>query len=204
MPQTAILILAAGASSRMGGQDKLMMDIDGTPLLARVISRAQATGHPVFVTLPHKEHPRAGLVRNAGATAVIVADWADGMSASVRHGIAALPKHLNGAMILPADMPDLTVKDLNTLLQAFERKPDSITRAATHSAIPGNPVIFPAEFFDALQNLTGDQGARGVIRAQEHRLHLVPLPGNHARTDLDTLRDWARWRAEQTTKGDPD
>ena len=202
MPPIPILILAAGASARMG-RDKLMMEIDGTPLLARAIGRARATGQPVFVTLPGRDHPRAGLVRDAGATGIFVADWAKGMSASLRRGIAALPEPVKGAMILPADMPDLTADDLNILLQVFEKTPYSIIRAATHDGIPGNPVIFPADLFEAMRDITGDQGARGVIGAQAHRLHLVPLPGNHARTDLDTARDWARWHAARTTKGGP-
>jgi len=192
----AILILAAGASSRMGGRDKLMQDAGGMPLLARVTGRAAATGLPVFVTLPDLAHPRADLVNNPEITLIDVPDWASGMSASIRAGVAALSDRTSAVMILPGDMPDLQTDDLLALTQAARAAPDAIIRAASSNGVPGHPVIFPANLFAELRAVSGDQGGRAVVKAHETRQHLVELPANRALCDLDTPEDWAAWRTK--------
>ncbi len=198
MPKIAILILAAGASSRMGDLDKLTQDAKGTPLLARVIARACATTLPVFVTLPDLSHPRAKLARDTDATQIAVPDWRAGMSASIKAGIAALPDNTPGVMILPGDMPDLTTNDLQAVAQTAQMHPASIIRATSPDGTAGHPVVFPNDLFDQLRGLTGDQGARPVIRAHQQRLHPHIITGTRALTDLDTPQDWAAWRAAQT------
>lgn len=200
MTQIAILILAAGASSRMDGLDKLMQDANGTPLLARVIGRAMATGHPTFVTLPDLLHPRARLVRSCGATPVPVADHASGMGASIRAGVAALPDLIPAVMILPGDMPDLLTQDLQDLARASRNAPGSIIRATTPAGVPGHPVIFPADLFAKLQSISGDQGARQVAKAHAMRLRPLIISGNRAICDLDTPQDWAAWRAANPSR----
>lgn len=194
MPKTAILILAAGASSRMGHEDKLMKDANGTPLLARVVSHAQSTQLSVFVTVPTTNHPRAALLHGTLATPIAVPDRSKGMAASICRGIDGLPDQTPGVLILPGDMPDLTTEDLTHLSLIFENNPEHIIRATTKDGRPGHPVIFPASLFPDLRQITGDQGARAVVKANKDRLKLVALPGNHALCDLDTPADWAAWR----------
>jgi len=198
MPKIAILILAAGASSRMGDVDKLTQDANGKPLLARVIERACATSLPVFVTLPDLSHPRASLARITDATLIAVPDWRSGMSASIKAGIAALPVNTPGVMILPGDMPDLTTTNLQAVAHTAQTHPASIIRATTPDGTAGHPVVFPNDLFDQLLCLTGDQGARAVIRAHQQRLHPHIIPGTRALTDLDTPQDWVNWRAAQS------
>lgn len=197
MPQIALLILAAGASSRMGGIDKLTKDANGTPLLARVIARACASDLPVFVTLPDRSHPRADLARTGGATLVGVPDWHTGMSASIKAGVAALPDNTPGVMILPGDMPDITTSDLQAVARTAQKHPWAIIRATAPDGTAGHPVVFPSDLFAELQSLTGDQGARAVIRAHEQLLRPHVIAGTRALVDLDTPDDWAIWRAAQ-------
>ena len=193
----AILILAAGRSSRMGGPDKLMQNADGLPLLTRVIQQAKATNLPVLTTLPDLFHPRAALVRNANVTPVIVPDWSTGMAASIRAGVAALPKNTDAVMILPGDMPDLRTQDLRALAVAHAQSPGTILQATSSTGTPGHPVIFPADLFDELRALQGDTGARPVIKAHPDRRQTHALQGNRALCDLDTPADWADWIAKQ-------
>jgi CTP:molybdopterin cytidylyltransferase MocA len=123
------------------------------------------------------------------------------MAASIRAGITALPHHCDGVMILPADMPDLTQQDLALMLEAFRNHDQAmICRAANKDGVAGHPVIFPAEFFDALGSLTGDQGGRAILRQNHHRLIKVTLPGNHALTDLDSPEAWQVWRSQRVEK----
>ncbi|MBR9649953.1 nucleotidyltransferase family protein [Thalassovita aquimarina] len=189
----AILILAAGSSSRMGpGRDKLLEPLHGRPLLTLMLDRAHATGCPVYACLPSPSHPRARLMDDR-TTSVWVPDADEGMGASIRTGIRALPDTVEAVMILPADMPELTAEDLRTVLNAYES--GRIVRGTSAEGKPGHPVIFPRDCFDDLKALGGDRGARGVLTDHAERLKLIPLPARHALTDLDTPEAWANWRA---------
>lgn len=189
----AILILAAGASARMRGGDKLLEEVEGRPLLALQAARAVGTGQPVVVTLPPFPHPRGAVLAEMAVTRVQVAAADEGMAASIRAGVGALGPGTAGVMILPADMPEIDVADMAAMLAAWE--PGEILRGAAEDGAPGHPVIFPADLFEELAGLSGDQGAREVLVRHRARIRLFPLPGGHAVTDLDTPEEWQEWRA---------
>ena len=197
-----ILLLGAGQSRRMRGVDKLIEDAGGQPLLRRQADRARsATEGPVLVTLPPPPHPRHDALGGLDVTPVPVPDAAEGMAASLRAGFAALPPGVPAAMILLADLPDLTTSDLKNVLQAVDLKSETLVwRGATSAGAPGHPIVVAAPLFAAFARLTGDSGGQEVIRAAEGRVRLVPLPGDRARRDLDTPEDWATWRAEQAAR----
>lgn len=196
MQDIAILIPAAGASSRMRGRDKLTETVEGTPLLRRQAERAIASGAHVCVTLPDYDHPRAAVLAGLPVQLVAVPDTDQGMSSSIRRGIGMLPRGIVAAMILPADMPDLDTDDITSLINGFRATPHPMLQQATaEDGTPGHPVLFPADCFMALQQLTGDQGARDVLRVNKHRLRHVPLAGQRALTDLDTPEAWEEWQA---------
>jgi molybdenum cofactor cytidylyltransferase len=194
--KTTILILAAGQSTRMRGLDKLLQDIDGEPLLRRVTAIAcKASDHAVVVALPPKPHPRWAALQGLNVVPVGVDDAAEGMNASLRAGVAALPSDSDAVMVLLADLPELTEFDIIKLLQAVVDKPKTnIWRGTTENQKPGHPVIFHRSLYPELRALTGDGGAQSVVRDHADQVELVPLPGQNARLDLDTPEDWAAWR----------
>lgn len=194
----AVVVLAAGASTRMRGRDKLLEEIDGVPLLRRQVLRAVATGAPVFVAVPPAPHARHDALADVDATLVPVADAAEGMNASLSAGINALPDDTKAAMIVLADMPELTTGDMNTMLQAVDFNSDVlIWRGVTQAGAQGHPILFRSDLFAELTALRGDAGGREVVRAHMTRTQAIALPDNHARTDLDTPEAWAAWRAKQ-------
>nr|WP_091298952.1 nucleotidyltransferase family protein [Gemmobacter aquatilis] len=190
MPPT-ILLLAAGASSRMRGGDKLLEQVDGQPQLRRAALAALASGAPVRVALPPDHPARLAALEGLPVTQIIVPDADLGMSASIRAGAAGVR---GGLMILPADMPEIDAKIIMQLVELHYENSRLILRGASHGT-PGHPVLIPADLLPALANLTGDEGARAVLKAHAACLHLVDLPGQAALTDLDTPEDWAAWRA---------
>jgi molybdenum cofactor cytidylyltransferase len=194
--KTTILILAAGQSKRMRGLDKLLQEIDGEPLLRRVTAIAcKASDHPVVVALPPKPHPRWASLRGLNVIAIGVDDAAEGMNATLRAGVAALPADSDAVMVLLSDLPELTVPDIMKLLQAVVDKTKiKIWRGATEDQKPGHPVIFHRSLFPELCALTGDSGAQSVVHDHLDQVELVPLPGHNARLDLDTPEDWDIWR----------
>ena len=189
----AILLLAAGSASRMRGGDKLMEQVMGRPLIAVMASRALQVTNLVLVALPGPDHCRTRALSGLAVTPVAVLDASEGMGASIRTGVAALPQQTEAVMILPADMPDLTTADLRQMATLWQAHPDALHRETASDGTPGHPVIFPARLFPALRRLSGDTGARAVLKGES----ILPtaLPARHALTDLDTPEDWAKWRA---------
>ena len=192
-----VLLLAAGASSRMRGRDKLLEEVDGQPLLRRQARLAQGVG-PVIVALPPAPHPRYTALMGLDVTALPVADAAEGMGASLRAAFAALPAQTPAVMVMLADMPELQAEDLARLAEAVDTGDDTlIWRATTQGGAPGHPIVFAAAPFEQLTQLTGDDGGRTVVQSAAGRVRLIPLPGDRARLDLDTPEDWAAWRQER-------
>lgn len=189
----AILLPAAGASSRMGGRDKLLEIVDGQPLLVRQALRALATGAPVYVTTRQDRPARIAALDALNVTQVHVADPDHGLSASLRAGVSALPANVTDLMVLLPDLPDVETADLRAMIAAQISAPGKIQRATAQDGTPGHPTVFPRKFFADLTTLTGDTGAEALLR----REGFIPFPllGNRAITDLDTPEDWARWRA---------
>ncbi|HPE24507.1 nucleotidyltransferase family protein [Albidovulum sp.] len=196
MSNVAILIPAAGSSSRMRGADKLMETVDGEPMLRRIARLSLAASPYVFVTLPEggpHALPRKSVLTGLDVRQILVADAHEGMAASLRAGaLAAGRRAVDGLMVVPADMPELTAPDLITVATIFEDEPETVLRATSSDYSPGHPVVFPLRLFTSLAILTGDRGAAKILDGEAARL--LPLPGRHATTDLDSPEDWAEWR----------
>jgi len=195
-PKIEVILLAAGASARMRGVDKLLQDIDGSPLLRRAASVAltcQADG--VSVVLPPDNEQRQQALAGLEVNRVTATDWHSGMSASMRAGLNVASRDCDGVIFALADMPDVTPEHLNRLIAAFDPlQGHEICRAVTEGGAPGHPVLFGRRFFENLAALSGDQGAREIIRDAGEFLLDVVTPGQGASVDLDTPEDWARWR----------
>ncbi|MFO6463274.1 NTP transferase domain-containing protein [Jannaschia sp. KMU-145] len=190
-PIPAILVLAAGASSRMRGADKLLEEVDGTPLVLRAVRAACAVSPEVIVALPAGDTQRRAWLGDTPARLVDVVDRA--MSASIRAGVAEVTA---GALLIHlADMPEIDPVALQAVVDAWRGCDASILRATAADGTPGQPVVFGRDHFAALARLTGDRGARALLT--EAGIATVALPGRAALTDLDTPEDWADWRASR-------
>lgn len=194
MDSVAVLLLAAGASSRMRGDDKLLQVVDGVPLLRRQAQAMVGLNVPVIVALGPDDAARRDVLAGLDLQKVVVPNAAMGMSASIRVGVTAVLDKALGLAVLPADMPEVTAMDMRALIDAFDAASrDSVVRATGADGTPGHPVIFPSRLFPALLQLTGDSGAKPVLAGEA--VVTVALPKAHALTDLDTPEDWAAWRA---------
>lgn len=197
MHTIAIMIPAAGASSRMNGRDKLLETVDGLPLLLRQTGMALACGCDVLVTVPPGAAgaKRRALLRQSDRLTVrVIADASEGIAASLRAGAAWAQAHkVDALMIVLADLPDLDQGDLQKMIYAATTNPGQVIRAVDQTGHPGHPVIFPARLFSAIARLSGDQGARDLLRHED--VAPLTLADGRATTDLDTPEAWAHWRA---------
>jgi CTP:molybdopterin cytidylyltransferase MocA len=199
VPTVHILILAAGASTRMRGADKLLEPVAGRPMLRHVARLTQATGSPVTVALPPDRPEREAALEGLALQRLPVPDAALGMSRGLVRGIVALEEAgpEDGLMVLPADMPGFTTPALAGLIATFRADPTRILRGGTEAGDPGHPVIFPRDLWPDLSRVKGDEGGRSVILANSDRVRVIALPDRMATLDLDTPEDWAAWRASR-------
>lgn len=195
-PKPVALILAAGASSRMRGADKLAEEIDGEALLRRTARTALASdAAETLVVLGAWAERRAALLSGLPLRCLVNQNWAAGMGGSIAAGIAALPKGAAGVMILLADMPEITPDLLNRMIAGFAGEEQRIVVPQTSDGLRGNPVIFGSDHFPALGALTGERGAKSIIETNSTAILPVHAQKTAIRTDLDTPEEWAAWRA---------
>ncbi len=194
MGERAVLLPAAGASSRMRGCDKLLEDVHGAPCLRVMAERALASKAHVIVTLPSLTHPRAAALEGLNVTCVEVPEASEGMAASLRVGAKAA-QGASALMVLPPDMPNILGSDISDIWDAFDALPcPAILRATTERGEPGHPVVFDAAYIPAFAELTGDTGAASIMQANMAALGELALQGARARDDLDRPEDWEAWR----------
>ncbi|MEM1352126.1 MAG: nucleotidyltransferase family protein [Pseudomonadota bacterium] len=200
-----VLILAAGQSRRMRGRDKLLEQVEGQPLILRQATQARAaTLGPVLVALPQSPHPRHAALTGLDVTRLEVPDAAEGLSASLRRGLQALPDDAPATMLLLGDLPELTTDDLRQVFQAVDLgSKTTVWRATTEDGSPGHPIVVSSDLFDQLMSLQGDSGGAEILKSQVNATTFIPLQGQRARCDLDTPEDWAAWRVANGKNGEP-
>lgn len=195
-PKIAALVLAAGRSSRMGARNKLLELIDGKPMVRRVVEaiRASDVGAVVVVTGHQGDQVRAAL---AGLDTAFVdnADFADGLSTSLRAGVGALPADIDGMLVCLGDMPETRAGDIGRLIAAFNPLEGRSICVPTHGGKRGNPVLWAARFLPEMRNLQGDVGARHLIGAHADEVCEVPVDEPGVLLDLDTPEALAEFHA---------
>ena len=184
--QVDAIILAAGSSSRMNGQQKLLAEINGTPLVRIVTEAALASAaSSVTVVVGHRGDEVANAVADLGATIVDNPDHAGGLSTSLRAGIAALGAESDAAVILLGDMPDVGADTIDAVIDAFEPDLGRHVVVPTYEGKAGNPVLWSRRFYPELSSLEGDKGAREMIRTHADAVAWVKA-GPSVTHDVDT------------------
>ena len=192
------VVLAAGRSSRMGDRNKLLEDIDGQPLAARTLATLGASQvSEIVVVTGHDAEAIAAIADEAGVPSVYNDDYADGLSTSIRAGLAALGPDLDGVLICLADMPDLTAPAVDRLIDAFNPAERAGIVVPVARGQRGNPVLFDTVYREEIGAVTGDMGAREVIRLHPDDVAEVELD-DAVLTDLDTPEAWTAWRQART------
>lgn len=185
----AALVLAAGQSSRMGGTNKLLAEVGGVPMVLRAVNAALASkAASVTVVLGHEAEKVEALLAGRKVNIVRNADFAQGMSTSLRAGIRALPPEAEAAVVLLADMPRVSAVHVDRLIDAFEAQRPAIV-VPRRNGQRGNPILWPRAFFAAMQNVAGDQGARGVLEANAACIRFVDMDDYAIHADVDTPED---------------
>jgi CTP:molybdopterin cytidylyltransferase MocA len=183
------IVLAAGSSSRMPGSQKLLLDIDGVPMVRHVLEAASEGGCHQTVVVYAEDDVRRAI--DGRAEVVFNAKSATGMASSLRVGLKALRPEIEGAMVLLGDQPLVGSRTVATLLRAWRRE-GSRPAVAVAQGEDGwaPPVLLSREMWPQLLALKGDAGARQVLQGRPELLDIVPAPGRA--DDIDTPDDYAK------------
>jgi molybdenum cofactor cytidylyltransferase len=188
----AAVLLAAGASRRMGAANKLLLPIEGVPMVRRAAESllASAAGEVVAV-LGHEGAPVAAALEGLALRTVSNPDHGSGQMTSVRAGIAALSDPWSGVLVCLADQPALTSADIDFLIESFGATQGEHILVPTREGARGNPVLLPAAFRDDLAGGGMNVGCRQLIDRNPDRVRTIEVPNDHFTTDIDTPEAYA-------------
>jgi molybdenum cofactor cytidylyltransferase len=201
VPRITAVVLAAGQSRRMGTANKLLEEIDGVAMVARAVAAAQASqAAGVVVVTGHEAARVRTLLEDRGVAFADSPHYAEGLSASLKAGIAAVPADADGAIVLLGDMPGVSAAHIDRLIAAFNPVEGRSICVPTHRGKRGNPVLWGNEFFDDIAALSGDVGAKHLIGAHADAVCEVALDDEAIFVDLDTPEALAAYRGKDGSR----
>lgn len=185
-PRVAAVVLAAGRSTRFGGSNKLLAEVDGEPMVRHAV-RAALGSHAAetIVVTGHMADAVEAALAGMPVRFVRNPDFADGQSTSVKAGIAAVREDCEAALVLLGDMPRVTTATVDRIIGAYSPPTGALVVVPTADGRRGNPVLWSRRFFRDLQALTGDTGARQLLAANPEAVVTVEC-GEAVRVDYDT------------------
>jgi molybdenum cofactor cytidylyltransferase len=193
----AAIVLGAGRSSRMGGPNKLLAEINGKPLIRMVVEQALASrAQPVLVVTGHQRERVEAALAGLPVQFVHNPHFADGLGTSLKAGIAALQPNIDGTIVCLGDMPQVDAALIDRLIGAIDPDKGALIAVPVIEGKRGNPVVWSRRFFPDLMTVEGDIGARYLIGRYAEAVAEVPVDGTAALTDVDTPEAFAAVKAE--------
>lgn len=186
-PRITAVVLAAGLSRRMGAANKLLAEVDGMPMLARVVDSVIASkAKPILVVTGHEAEAVRAALGERPVTFVHNPAFAEGLAGSVKAGIDAAPPNADGAVVCLGDMPQVTARHIDRLIAAFNPVEGRAICIPTWQGRQGNPVLWARRFFDEIMALSGDRGAKALIEEHGDQVAEVAMPDAGVALDIDT------------------
>jgi len=185
------IILAAGTSSRMG-KPKQLLTYKGKTLLNWVLETAiQSSLSRVVLVLGHSAAEIQKTLDYPNIPIIFNAQYHQGQSSSIRHGINALEPSTNAAMFLLGDQPLIKTATINALISSYTEKQSLIT-VPTFQGKRGNPVIFDRRLFPQLETLSGDSGGRVLFDENVDQIAIVEVDDPGILMDVDSFEDYEK------------
>jgi molybdenum cofactor cytidylyltransferase len=181
------LVLAAGRSSRMGPDNKLLQTVRGKPMVRHAVEAQLASrAAPVIVVTGHQRDEVEAALAGLDVRFVHNREFAAGLAGSVKAGLAALPEAAAGVVVSLGDMPNVTPAVIDRLAQVFAEQAEALAVVPTLFGQRGNPVLLARGLFGAVAGLSGDQGARRLLDEAGDAVIEVPLDDPAIALDVDT------------------
>lgn len=190
----AVVVLAAGLSSRMGGENKLLLPLDGQPLIRHTVMHAIAAGvGPVIVVTGHQNKAIEAALSGYPVQFLHNAAFADGMATSVVAGVQHSARISDCCVMLLGDMPLISAPTIKCLVAAAQEAPTAAAVVPVYRGAWAHPVILLRKIFPDILRLRGDAGARKIL-AGRNDIVLIPVEDEGTVCDADTPEAFAEIR----------
>jgi molybdenum cofactor cytidylyltransferase len=178
------------------GSNKLLADFRGKTLIRQTVeSVLTSSARPVIVVTGHEAKKVGAVLDGLDIMTVHNPDYAQGLSTSLRAGVAALPANVAGAVVCLGDMPLVAPSVIDRLIAAYNPTEGRTICAPSFDGKIGNPVLWGREHFAEFASLTGDRGARALLDVHADHLVDVPVASDAVLTDIDTPEALARLKS---------
>ncbi|HEX2143550.1 MAG TPA: nucleotidyltransferase family protein [Glycomyces sp.] len=187
MRNTAGLVLAAGAGKRFGGP-KALIEYDDRNMLDRAVATLHAGGCRQVLAVLGAGAEQALSAATEAFTPVLNRRWGQGLSTSLKVGLAAVPERYDGVVVTLVDQPRIEPEAVRRVIAAAEE--GATVAVASYEGRRGHPMYFAREHLGAIAaGAAGDRGARDFLAANESLIREVACPGDPV--DIDTRADLA-------------
>ena len=187
-PTIAAIVLGAGRSRRMAPHNKLLVaDRTGKPMIARVVDNVLSSkARPILVVTGHQSEQVQHALGGRPVRYVHADDYAEGLSASLKSGIAAVPEECAAALVCLGDMPLVTGRMIDRLLATYDPDEGRLIVLPTFRGKQGNPMLWDRQFFPEILQITGDSGARFLLGKHLEVVTEVEMADDAVLRDFDT------------------
>ena len=187
-PTIAAIVLAAGRSRRMAPHNKLLVaDRTGKPMIARVVDNVLSSkARPILVVTGHQSEQVQHALGGRPVRYVHADEYAEGLSASLKSGIAAVPEECAAALVCLGDMPLVTGRMIDRLLATYDPDEGRLIVLPTFRGKQGNPMLWDRRFFPEILQISGDSGARFLLGKHLEVVTEVEMADDAVLRDFDT------------------
>ncbi len=200
MPRVSLVVLAAGESKRFEAGNKLLFRVGGKSLIRRVVETALASlASEVIVVTGHQAELVEGEIsdiRDERLRIVRNPAYSEGMSSSVRVGVASASEEAEAVAVLPADVAFISPRAIDEVIMAYARRRPRIA-VASHAGRSGHPILFDRSLIPEILQIDEDtMGLKAVVRRHRGEILRVPVGEREVLFDVDSLEDLKRAKGE--------
>ena len=186
----SLIVLAAGKSTRMKGRNKLLAEINGTPMVLRVVQAAlQSKVDEVIVVLGWEADLVRGVLTDLPCNLVLNKEFESGQSSSVKTGLKAVSKLTRAVLVLPGDVAKIDPRSINMVINEYNETGSSII-VAGHNGEAGHPILFNKSLFPEIEQINEETyGLKSVVKRHESEVKFVEVHTTNVLRDIDTPDD---------------
>ena len=187
----AVTILAAGGSTRMAELNKLLLLIDGKPMIYSVCKMVlDAKVNQIILVTGYQNKKVEKSIPKGIYTIVNNVEWENGMMSSIYAGMSRLDKDVEGNMIVLGDMPLISTRTINKIIEEFKKHNGNHIVYPVYNSRQANPVIFPRKYFSEILSSKGDKGCKRVLKKYPGDAVGIPINTDEVIIDCDTRDDY--------------
>ncbi len=185
----AAIVLAAGQSKRMGAVNKLLMEVEGVPMIRRVVDAVRGGGvSEIFVVTGFERERIESCLQGSDVEFVFNENFEEGMGASLAAGAKAIGRDcVDGILVCLGDLPSLRAETVAWVVREFREAGGDRIVVPIYKNRRGHPIVFLVRYLSSLECLSGDVGAKELIRRERDCVLEVEVVDEGIIRDLDTI-----------------